>query len=446
MFNNDLFTEAYSGKTKTLLKIEKLLDDMSNRMKVDPDADYTNSFENKQICNLFKEQFGFKNVYIIWRRTPRMAPNAFTLISVNVLWRDKGKFYDKNKKNFYDKHHKHTVYIEISQSMARDMDLSGAEYLAIILHEIGHNFDASPYMVISVIFNWIKLLAQIITRTVIIDPETQERMIVKRINPQAILSMVLSTNPGKAVYGTIQHAFELIKDVFKPIKRFMSFLRMVSSEFIKAIIKITTPILIVPQTLMYGILSPVYHLMTVPTRKTEIFADSFALYYGYSVELSKALDKLTDGLMTRNSKGKVVELTGINRLLTDIAMTQYYLTLVLIGADHGSNETRLLTNMKIIEKELNENKYPPEVEKDLRNQINGLKEVYSVFKSGGEQSLALLGGAREIVESIFGGRSDYIAKFFPTYIATKNDEPLSLEESTDTEIDDIIDSIISNDE
>ena len=330
--------------------------------------------------------------------------------------------------------------------MARDMDLSGAEYLAIILHEIGHNFDASPYMVISVIFNWIKLLAQIITRTVIIDPETQERMIVNKINPQAILSMVLSTNPGKAVYGTIQHAFELIKDVFKPIKRFMSFLRMVSSEFIKAIIKITTPILIVPQTLIYGILSPVYHLMTVPTRKTEIFADSFALYYGYSVELSKALDKLTDGLMTRNSKGKVVELTGINRLLTDIAMTQYYLTLVLIGADHGSNETRLLTNMKIIEKELNENKYPPEVEKDLRNQINGLKEVYSVFKSGGEQSLALLGGAREIVESIFGGRSDYIAKFFPTYIATKNDEPLSLEESTDTEIDDIIDSIISNDE
>lgn len=446
MFNNDLFTEAYSGKTKTLLKIEKLLDDMSNRMKVDPDADYTNSFENKQICNLFKEQFGFKNVYIIWRRTPRMAPNAFTLISVNVLWRDKGKFYDKNKKNFYDKHHKHTVYIEISQSMARDMDLSGAEYLAIILHEIGHNFDASPYMVISVIFNWIKLLSQIIIRTVIIDPETQERMIVKRINPQAILSMVLSTNPGKAVYGTIQHAFELIKDAFKPIKRFMSFLRMVSSEFIKAIIKITTPILIVPQTLIYGILSPVYHLMTVPTRKTEIFADSFALYYGYGVELSKALDKLTDGLMTRNSKGKVVELTGINRLLTDIAMTQYYLTLVLIGADHGSNETRLLTNMKIIEKELNENKYPPEVEKDLRNQINGLKEVYSVFKSGGEQSLALLGGAREIVESIFGGRSDYIAKFFPTYIATKNDEPLSLEESTDIEIDDIIESIISNDE
>ena len=117
--NNDVFQEAFVGKTKALLNIEKQLDIILTKIRQNPLADYSNSSENRQLEKLIKAAFGFKTVNVMWVRTAESMPNVFTLTTTNVIFGDaEPKFLFDEKNGYYDSKHCHTCAIVVSSSLA----------------------------------------------------------------------------------------------------------------------------------------------------------------------------------------------------------------------------------------------------------------------------------------------------------------------------------------
>lgn len=424
-----LYNEAYSGRTETLIKITNLLDIMSDQMRKAPEKDYTNSRENAQLCELLKKQFGFKSVYITWKRYPEAMSNVFTVSSLGALV-DNSIKYDASKNSFYDSNHSLVVYINADVTIAKKLNISGAEYTAALLHEIGHNFDVSPYMLIKITWSLVRIITNIIY-PIQIDIGGQYEMQYK-VNFQAIMLLLLQTPVGHAAIGMLDKFVEKVSDLIPALKKFMIGVSAIASFLLRNIEKIKAPIRMITMVPKVILFSPLYQVKTFFTRKTEENADSFAVFYGYGNDLSKVLVKLEN----MNLHIDTVK-NPINKVLTDIALAQREIINTAIG-DHGSTDTRIYGNIKLIENEINSGNYPPEVVDELKKELVSLRKTYDGFIHCSENNKFVFTiFCRKTLSKLFNGRSDYIAKLFPAYTYTTIAESADNTESKDEKIFDM---------
>lgn len=391
-----LVQEAYYGKSNTILAAEKVLDVLLSEVRKNPLNDYTNHGLTKKFSDLICRQFGFKKVIISWKRTPRTLANAETFFSLDVVSDQYNEFTMIDRKTgLYDKYHNHVVYMVISSTMISQSNLSSEELMAIILHEIGHNFDKSIYASIKVGNALFVSLCRAFSG-----------------DTNGIVNTLSMTNIGKQIGGNIASTVEELKDSLSPLKKLSMKLKSFMDWFMRGVEYLMAPAVILT-TPLWILCSPFSQLMTIPDRKMEEFADSFAAAYGYGPALASGLNKIeSTNIILYDKKPK---LTGIKKTLGDLVMAQRYIMSITMDGTHGTNDIRIRSNIAMLKKDLEREDYPLEVKTEIMNQINDLEEAYKTYLSldpeKGQGHITHL--MRKCFSSLFKGRSDYIAKIFP---------------------------------
>ena len=134
--------EAYFGKTENLIKLEKAIGEL--RATYSFKRDYTATPEIKKIEKIVKDQFGMD--YFSLNIIPQNIPNAFTYTigsRFDIIKDDKlTKMVVADQKTGY--HFRpgngFVIVVAIYGGVLADPKFTDAEIVAILLHEIGHNF------------------------------------------------------------------------------------------------------------------------------------------------------------------------------------------------------------------------------------------------------------------------------------------------------------------
>ena len=412
------FTEAFYGKSPILKEAEKVLGQMVAQMKEKPLADYTNSPLNDKLQSLLEKQFGFRKVYIVWKRTANASPNAFSYFSSDIVFKGSSIVTIDKKKGYYDKSHSHVCVILASSTMVPLLDLSPSEYMAILLHEIGHNFDYSPYMLVRVAVTMISKVCQQLSddarrnlqRSMYGLPQNH---VTTAVN--TTISLAPYTNPGKITIGEFTKLTEkifdklgILKSLARVISNTVSVVAKGAEMFLSPLVSLSLPAFI--------LLSPLIHLTSTISRKSEIFADSFAVSYGYAPDLSSALSKLEGANLLKFRMSDPKAETGLIRIMKDIAMAnRYVLSVFADGSGHGSMDTRIKGQINQIKAEIKSQAYPKEVEKELMNQLAETEKCYEAYLkiADSDARLAITGWVRNLLVQLFNGNTDFIVKLFP---------------------------------
>ena len=147
--NNYILNEAYVGKTPILMQIEDKIGELRENLPSYND-DINRTKYVLELNRLFEKQFKMKIFALMIDKQKEI--NAFTYslnckIDIAEKYRTIDNFIiaDKNNGYYFKPNNNICVMVHISWGILAAKELTNGEVLAIILHEIGHNFSASIY-------------------------------------------------------------------------------------------------------------------------------------------------------------------------------------------------------------------------------------------------------------------------------------------------------------
>ena len=284
--DNMVLNEAYFGKTKGVLKIEKALGALrrkymgqyfSKDINLDPGID--------DVCRAIEDAFGFGLVQ--FEVCIEAGINAFTMpIGTSVDARG-SKYMEVDTTNGYryNKQANFAALLYITSGLFLNEAFTDAEITAIMLHEIGHNFTTSAIDYngnLNVLNN---VLVGLYTFGVYTVASTN---VVKRA------SINLNNYMAKT--------FRRLAEVYNSFKSVIGTWSYIIAEYLKFgefVNGITMPFSTMVTTIASNVWSITMRYALFPTRfltgyDDERFADSFATMYGYGPEMQTALEKLHD--------------------------------------------------------------------------------------------------------------------------------------------------------
>ena len=284
--DNMVLNEAYFGKTKGVLKIEKALGALrrkymgqyfSKDINLDPGID--------DVCRAIEDAFGFGLVQ--FEVCIEAGINAFTIpIGTSVDARG-SKYMEVDTTNGYryNKQANFAVMLFITSGLFLNESFTDGEITAVILHEIGHNFTTSAIDYvgnINVLNNVLIGLYSFGIHTIALSN------VVKRA----------SINFNNYMAKT----FRRLAEVYNAFKSVIGTWRYILTEYFKFgefMNNVTMPFTIMASTIATNVWNRVINYALFPTRfltgyDDERFADSFATMYGYGPEIQTALEKVHD--------------------------------------------------------------------------------------------------------------------------------------------------------
>ena len=284
--DNMVLNEAYFGKTKGVLKIEKALGALrrkymgqyfSKDINLDPGID--------DVCRAIEDAFGFGLVQ--FEVCIEAGINAFTMpIGTSVDARG-SKYMEVDTTNGYryNKQANFAALLYITSGLFLNEAFTDGEITAIMLHEIGHNFTTSAIDYngnLNVLNN---VLVGLYTFGVYTVASTN---VVKRA------SINLNNYMAKT--------FRRLAEVYNSFKSVIGTWSYIIAEYLKFgefVNGITMPFSTMVTTIASNVWSITMRYALFPTRfltgyDDERFADSFATMYGYGPEMQTALEKLHD--------------------------------------------------------------------------------------------------------------------------------------------------------
>jgi len=336
--------ETYYGKSKEFIKIENELKKIIDMVRDDEKksifksrTDIDNSSPNQNIQDIFTKYFKIKGIKIHWSDN---VPNAYTIIvSLPIMYLVNQQKLQENKKFINDEL---SIYIFLSTTLISTCDLNEKELLAIILHEIGHNFTITPFYFISTLpllmvapFGW-------------------------------LLSPLIQTGISELMIA--------IGNFFKKHLPFIYNFKNMLENFLSSI---SGALVVSPEKLFRIVqLLPVYMFEMIPGYYEEKFSDTFAASYGYGKDLSSALYKLSN--QKKSLYNKVIVETPIINLVADFYKIIIDCVISFIDP-HPNVQTRIVVMIDKLKRDLDDPNIPKDLKIELKNNIKYIEDYYNEF-------------------------------------------------------------------
>lgn len=398
-----IVTEAYYGKTPEIKKIEEKIGEI--RTKYATDQMKTNTAKEKEeLEDLFCEAFGFACCSI--HVDPSALYNACTIpISSSVLdFRDLRKhIVSKNGKGLkYKKEANIYLIMRITKGLLFSTNFTDAEVTAILLHEVGHNFQTAMSGTSMALNNISKALGILYAPIVIL------------MEPQAGPFRNKYTDIIKAIdrdFKGFANAYHMIKNIITSIAGYgYAILAIIGN--ISSMLNPVGVFQQIPKQLLMTFLTTVGldPLGFISGVKDETVADAFCSAYGYGVELSSALKKIE-----KASGGFVPD-----QIFRDGALIGSYFDLIMLPSKiisnafdpHPNTIARIDEQQKYLSEELLRNEKNPKMKKELQKQISEINKIMDKYLDAEDSGFFFSNAYDKILLMLFGGdlRSTILAK------------------------------------
>lgn len=386
--------EAFFGKNP-VRPIQKAMDAICELVLKNPNAMITKTPENKALEIAIQKVFNFKAVSIEWSNS-KVAPgymgvNAYTFAPSNITKISDSYKYGTflNGKEGFKDGGESKIYITMDAAFFSEVGITSQEAVAMLLHEIGHNFDLSPMAVLDAWLNVFTMLYEI----VLIIPSggiALTHVLAKSSNELIALF-------GRGVQQKVLNLNTYIMDAIPPLAKVGTGLQKISINLQRFFSKLLAPTAVIGIPLLFLIM-PFSYLATGTRRSGERYADTFASTYGYSEELISALEKV--------NKYEIVDLKKDNTYVNvfgGLALT--YREILCMTDYHQSNQTRLIKVMDKLEKDLKGVK-DPNLKKDIQDELKRCKDLYnSIVNMPDDQRIPFLSAFRQMVDRWYNGKS-----------------------------------------
>ena len=373
----EVFTEAYFGKTKNVLAIEKAMGELYEAMNAEPYKTHAGTPLARNLEKAIKDAFGFKKVVLNITTTMYDLPLVFTMVDIE-RFSQASDIIISRKHGYFDSMGRHSVIIQISSTFASQYGLTAEEYTAMLLHEIGHSMDHTPYIAL-------RTLLTIIA------------------NPFAIL---LSNRVTGGIFAAVVQWISNIITSTPVLAKINEWLTKAENIIARTAIPVLSvaALTTVPAVWAIGIIKL---LRSAPGRKAEEFADSFAVSYGYGKELASALSKV-DNRYTPNPRYNNALLNFMN----DAGTAAGQILMIMSGDEHGTTTSRIRSMIDKAKRDLNRGNFNPEVKDMLIKDIENLEREYDIIRG-----IYSVEGSNTPITDILRGFLDKVFRGYPHIFA-----------------------------
>lgn len=315
-----------------------------------------------EINRLLEKEFGFGCCSLNILMAPVAQAFTFSLSSrFDVLSLDLKNHIKATRTGFkYDRDLDYALVVYISSYVIFNPEYTDREVLAIILHEIGHNFQCSLNGV-SGIFNNIATIFRTIFHPVsaLLYSNRSLSSYSKAINEAKenksfLIALDWCTNMLLAIPMTIQKTISDINILTQPLKVVLS----------------------IPFMMLKRVWYIVDDVIPLPFKyRDEKIADNFATMYGYGPDLVTGLEKLERD--TGPVIGTAKKIPGIGLFYSTIELFLY--EMMSIVSTHPSNYTRYRDQVKLLKKEIEKDDIDPKMKARVVKDINRIESEIAEF-------------------------------------------------------------------
>ena len=387
--------EVYFGKTKELLQIESLIGEVRDKYGVKSidkkdgalknyvykgKRKYSNSSpEMLKINRLFEKAFGFESFFLMIIHMG--IANAFTAPVSGCLDSPEDTHTIEASMKGFKKTGKDKTFVCIFDGLFFNPDLTNAEVLGIILHEIGHNFQTAISPVCRG-FSYIDRIMRIITipitiGSVITSDELSTKGKIGNLASLGLAVPALFDNLRGKIIDNYKKVLQNDKETIIAIND----TNLVTSA-ISGPIGVIKDIKSIAFKLAHGILSPVMFFKVIAMNignialsgmdeRGEIIADRFATAYGYGAECQSAMYKARKQGFGMPSQ-KVIREIPILNVYYDLISLPYNIIGNIIDC-HPNQIYRSKDSLDFMEKELKKEDIDPKLRAEMQQQINKLR-------------------------------------------------------------------------
>ena len=408
--NEGILSEAYIPKSKYLKRAEELLDKIRSPYLVDDakgivgtakinlsrfssTADgIVNSKEWLEFERCFEKQFGFKTFTVNLMRSA--IPNAMTLPVSFDITHIKGfdDVLDKSGLRYKESAGISAISF-ISDGMLFNGKFTSGQILAVMLHEVGHNFSQMGIEILANI-NCGKVLINVAASFLALFNKIQhasEKGGVAQAAVQAlgsVLGVIFTTDWAKENFNTskrnnapMSQALDILFSVFGT----NADIALITSQIMQikdTLITVFTNKII--SSLKYNIKNQVGNLtdnykqaalnqlVNYPGFMDESFADKFVAMNGYGVEFSTAIKLMdSEAILGFGMQGDFDKVPVLGQFMAVNYIVNKVFNQILSGEPHPTTASRIKTQISILRAEMKEpgisKKTKSMIERDIAN-------------------------------------------------------------------------------